>query len=204
MAQPPAYDALIFDLGGVIVPHDNAVLAARLVSRCSAPDAAQRLNGVAHAASYGNGERSIAQLHGVLVETLGYDGDWPRFAQDWCCHLSLDAAMMALVERLGELHRVMLFSNTNQEHWEHVVGLSGGRLGRIEAYLSHEIGDLKPALTAFERVAALAGVAPGRCLFIDDRLDNVEAARRAGFHAEVFTTQAALESLLRAAGMATA
>ena len=112
--------------------------------------------------------------------------------------------MMAFVERLGELHRVMLFSNTNQEHWDHVVGLSGGRLGRIEAYLSHEIGDSKPSLSSFARVAAMAGVEPGRCLFIDDRLDNVEAARRAGFQAEVFTSQAALESLLRAAGMATA
>ena len=65
MADTPAYDALIFDLGGVIVPHDNAVLAARLVSRCSAPDAAQRLNGLAHAATYGNGERTIGQLHGA-------------------------------------------------------------------------------------------------------------------------------------------
>ena len=204
MAMSPAYDALIFDLGGVIVPHDNAVLAARLVSRCSAPDAAQRLNSLAHAASYGNGERTIAQLHGALVKTLGYDGDWPRFVEDWCCHLSLDTSMMAFVERLGELHRVMLFSNTNQEHWDHVVGLSGGRLGRLEAYLSHEIGDLKPALSAYELVAAKAGVDPGRCLFIDDRLDNVEAARRAGFHAEVFTSQEALERLLQADGLATA
>ena len=204
MPATPAYDALIFDLGGVIVPHDNAVLAARLVSRCASPDAAERLSGLAHAASYGNGQRTIGQLHGVLVEDLGYDGDWAQFVEDWCCHLSLDADMMAFVERLGELHRVMLFSNTNQEHWDHVVGLSGGRLGRLEAYLSHEIGDSKPALSAFELVAAKAGVDPARCLFIDDRQDNVEAARRAGFHAEVFTSQAALEALLRDAGMATA
>jgi HAD superfamily hydrolase (TIGR01509 family) len=204
MADNAAYDALIFDLGGVIVPHDNDVLAARLVSRCTAPDAARRLNAVAHAASYGNGERTIAQLHGALVAELGYDGDWPRFVEDWSCHLSLDPSMLALIERLAQRYRVMLFSNTNQEHWDHVVRLSDGRLGRLEAYLSHEIGDLKPALSSFALVAAKAGVEPGRCLFIDDRLDNVEAARRAGFHAEVFTSQAALEDLLRAAGMVTA
>ncbi len=204
MADKAAYDALIFDLGGVIVPHDNTVLAARLVSRCSAPDAAQRLNAVAHAASYGNGQRTIAHLHGELVDGLGYDGDWPRFVEDWCCHLSLDPSMLALVERLAARYRVMLFSNTNQEHWDHAVRSSDGRLGRLEAYLSHEIGDLKPALSAFALVASKAGVDPGRCLFIDDRLDNVEAARRAGFHAEVFTSQAALEDLLQGAGMATA
>ena len=202
MAVKAAYDALIFDLGGVIVPHDNEVLRERLVSRCSAPNSAERLNAIAHAAAYGNGERTIAHLHGVLVESLGYDGDWTRFVEDWCCHLSLDPSMLAYVEGLGERHRVMIFSNTNQEHWDHVVGLSGGRLGRFEAYLSHEIGDSKPALSSFEIVAAKAGVDPARSLFIDDRLDNVEAARRAGFHAEVFTTQAALVGLLKAAGMA--
>ena len=201
MAEPPAYDALIFDLGGVIVPHDNEALRERLVSRCSAPDAADRLTAIAHAASYGNGERTIRQLHADLVSTLGYQGDWPGFVEDWCCHLSLDASMLAFVEGLGERHRVMIFSNTNAQHWDHVVGLSGGRLGRFEAYLSHEIGDLKPALSAYARVAEMACVDPGRCLFIDDRADNVEAARQAGFHAEVFTSQAALTDLLQAAGM---
>jgi len=204
MADKHAYDALIFDLGGVIVPHDNEVLRKRLVSRCRAPDAAERLNAVAHAASYGNGQRTITQLHDELVDSLGYDGDWARFVEDWCCHLSLDSAMLALVERLGERYRVMIFSNTNQEHWDHVVRASDGRLGRLEAYLSHEIGDLKPALSSFALVATMAGVDPARSLFIDDRLDNVEAARRAGFHAEVFTTQTALEDLLHAAGMPTA
>ena len=43
---------------------------------------------------------------------------------------------------------------------------------------------------------------PERCLFIDDVAANVEGARAAGFQAEVFTGQAALEALLRAAGVA--
>ena len=79
--------------------------------------------------------------------------------------------------------------------------MSGGRLGRLEAYLSHELGDAKPALSAYRLVAEQAGVDPARSLFIDDREDNVEAARRAGFHAEVFTTKAALVEQLVATGM---
>jgi putative hydrolase of the HAD superfamily len=201
MTVAPAFDALIFDLGGVIVPHDNEVLRDRLVSRCASPDAAQRLNGIAHAAAYGTGERTIAQLHGELVDALGYAGDWPQFVGDWSCHLGLDEEMLAFVEGLAAAHRVMIFSNTNQEHWDHVVALSGGRLGRLEAYLSHELGDAKPALSAYRLVAEQAGVDPARSLFIDDREDNVEAARRAGFHAEVFTTKAALVEQLVATGM---
>jgi len=84
---------------------------------------------------------------------------------------------------------------------DHAVAASGGRLGSIEAYLSHEIGDLKPAVSSYLTVAAKAGIEPARSLFIDDRADNVEAARRAGFQAEVFTGQVALEDLLRSIGV---
>jgi 2-haloacid dehalogenase len=100
--------------------------------------------------------------------------------------------MLDFVERLAEAHRVLLFSNTNREHWQHLLRLSDGRIGRFEAYLSHEIGDAKPSPAAFAVVAARADIDPGRCLFIDDRMLNVEAARLAGFRAELFTGQSAL------------
>ena len=50
-------------------------------------------------------------------------------------------------------------------------------------------------------VAAQAGVDPAGCIFFDDLADNVEGARRAGFQAEVFTSQAALVALLREKGV---
>ena len=201
-SQP--FQALVFDLGGVIVPHDNEVLHQRLVAGCAAPDASERLRTIAHAARFGNGESSIADLHGLMVAELGYGGDWTRFVDDWNCHLGLDAAMLAYVERLAQANRVMIFSNTNAVHWDHAVLMSGGTLGGYEAYLSHEIGQLKPSVTSFQTVADLAGLTPQRCLFIDDRADNVAGAREAGFQAEVFTTQAALAAVLRDAGVPSA
>jgi FMN phosphatase YigB (HAD superfamily) len=198
MAKP--IENLVFDLGNVIVPHDNEVLHARVLSRCTAPDASARLRRISHDRRYGNGEKSIPELHQVLVGELGYAGDWPTFVGDWSCHLSLDADMLAFVEQLAQRHRVMIFSNTNQQHWERALEMSDGRLGRIEAYLSHEIGDLKPAVSSFLTVARLAKIDPARSIFFDDVPDNVAAARQAGFQAEVFTTQAVLEDYLRAVG----
>jgi len=194
-------DALVFDLGGVIVPHDNEVLHRRLVSRCTAADPTDRLRAAVHDARYGNGALPVSALHQRLVDEVGYSGDWPQFVEDWCCHLGLDGDMLTFVEALADRHRVMIFSNTNQEHWDNAVAASGGRLGRIEAYLSHEIGDLKPAVSSYLTVAAMAGIEPARSLFLDDRLDNVEGARKAGFQAEVFTDQGSLEALLRATGI---
>jgi FMN phosphatase YigB (HAD superfamily) len=195
------FDALVFDLGGVIVPHDNEVLHRRLVAGCRAPDASDQLRRIAHAERFGTGESSIADLHQLMVQDLGYAGDWPRFVADWNCHLSLDPAMLAYVEQLAQANRVMIFSNTNQQHWEHAIAMSDGVLGGLEAYLSHEIGQLKPSVRSFQVVAEMAGIAPERSLFIDDRADNVEGARRAGFQAEVFTSLAQLATVLQAAGV---
>ena len=198
MTKP--FENLIFDLGNVIVPHDNEVLHARVLSRCAGPDASERLRRISHDRRYGNGEKSIPDLYKALVEELGYAGDWPTFVDDWSCHLSLDADMLAFVEQLAERYRVMIFSNTNQQHWERALEMSDGRVGAIEAWLSHEIGDLKPAVSAFLTVARLAGIEPARSIFFDDVEANVAAARQAGFQAEVFTTQAVLEDYLRAVG----
>jgi FMN phosphatase YigB (HAD superfamily) len=202
MTQPPAtpFDALVFDLGNVIVRHDNEVLRQRLVSRCTAPDAPERLNGIAHERRYGTGELTTADLHRRLTDELGYTGDWPTFVEDWCCHLRLDPDMLAFVEQLSKRHRVLIFSNTNAEHWAYAMAASEGRLGAFEPYLSHEIGDLKPAVSSFNIVAERAGIDPARSIFFDDVADNVTAARQAGFQAEVFTTQAMLEVSLRQAG----
>jgi len=198
--MPKSFDNLVFDLGNVIVPFDNDVLHARVIGRCSAPNAAERLPSIAHSRRYGTGEKSIADLHQTLVEDLGYCGDWPTFVDDWTCHLTLDAGMLDLVEQLAGRHRVLLFSNINQEHWDRALEMSAGRIGKIEAYLSHEIGDLKPAISSFNTVARLAKIDPARSIFFDDLPGNVAAAREAGFQAEVFTTQAALEDYLRAVG----
>jgi FMN phosphatase YigB (HAD superfamily) len=191
------YEALVFDLGGVIIPHDNEVLYRRLAERCAAPDALDRIRRGAQDPRYGTGELPIADLHDRFRRELGYSRDWDAFVADWCSHLSVDWAMLDLVQRLAASRRVLLFSNTNREHWEHLLALTDGALARFEAYLSHEIGQVKPALAAFRTVAARAGIMPARSLFIDDRAENVEAARQAGFDAERFTDQAAFERFLR-------
>ena len=193
--------ALIFDVGGVIVPHDNAMLYARLAGRCAAADAMERIRGQSGKTGVGSGAISVQDLHRRMVDELGYGGDWETFADDWCCHLGLDFDMLGLVERLAREQRVALFSNTTDVHWARVEALSGGRINRLEQYLSHEIRAEKPALEAYQRLAELGGFEPGRCLFFDDVMKNVEGARAAGFQAEQFTGQSALETLLETRGV---
>lgn len=194
MREQP-FQAIIFDLGGVIVSHDNPVLFERLAQRCDRSWTAERVGALCRQGRWGTGD-AIATLHKQLVDEAGYSASWPIFVDDWCCHLRLDQSMFALVDRLANTNRVLIFSNTNKEHWEFIEKLSGGAISRFEAYLSYEIGYEKPSVCAFQIVADKAGVEPGRCIFFDDLLANVLGAREAGFQAEVFEGLERLVSLL--------
>lgn len=193
--------ALVFDLGNVIVAHDNDVLYRRLASRCSAEDALQRIRQSSHDVRVGTGELPIERLHEQLARDLGYSANWSTFAEDWCCHFELDPKMLEFVQRLGETHRVMIFSNTNAVHWNMLVDETEGALAEIEPYLSHEIGDVKPNVSAFEKVVQAARIEPARSIFIDDIAANVEGARKAGFTAHQFMNQPTLERFLRGHGI---
>jgi FMN phosphatase YigB (HAD superfamily) len=194
------FQALVFDLGGVLVAHDNSMLYARLASRCAGACSPETVVGLMRRTDWGSGV-SIGILHDRLRDELGYALDWDDFVADWCCHFAIDESMVDFVERLATHNRVMLFSNTNREHWDFLVNATGGRLAQLEAYLSHEIGSTKPSLRAFELVAEQAGIDPARSIFFDDVVENVDGARRAGFQAEVFESQAKLAAFLARRGV---
>lgn len=199
-ARSAPFQAIVFDLGGVLVAHDNRVMFDRIASRCSAPFRPERLEVLLRNPAWMTGT-PLAELHGRVQRDLGYRLDFDTFAADWCCHFTLDPSMVDFVQRLSAHNRVMLFSNTQKEHWEFVDGLAGGALRKMEAYLSHEIGQAKPTVRAFEVVAEKAGIEPGRSIFFDDLIVNVQGARRAGFQSEVFIGEVELAALLADRGV---
>lgn len=54
----------------------------------------------------------------------------------------------------------------------------------------------KPDRRIYEIAAELAGAAPERCLFVDDRNENVEAARTLGMTGVLYRTAADLAAAL--------
>ncbi|HWE76668.1 MAG TPA: HAD-IA family hydrolase [Stellaceae bacterium] len=202
-SRPLPFDTFVFDVGGIFILHDNAQLFRRLAASCSAADAVERIRAAAMDPDITTGARPVHDIYNELVGDLGYRRDWDSFLADWSSHFTVDQAMLVLLPNLARHHRVLLFSNTNREHWDYVTKLADGALARYEAYLSHEIGDMKPHVSAFEFVVARAGIEPKRALFIDDLAENVAAARTAGFHGHIFTGRAALEQLLASVGILT-
>ena len=200
VSQP--FDALVFDLGGVVVAHDNAVLFDRLASGCAGGCSREAVRALFLETRWGDGAAPISDFHGQMRQAFGYRHDWPRFVEDWTCHFTFDPSMFALLQALSRDHRVILFSNTNQEHWQYLLDVTDGAIGAFEAFLSHRMGLSKPTLASFNHVAAGAGIDPTRSVFFDDVAANVEAARRAGFQAEVFVGEPWLRAWLGERGIA--
>lgn len=171
----------VFDVGGVFIglaPERRRAILSSAVSRPSSTNPGEALGALDRAFRLGLidenayvGEASA--LHGVTPAEL-------RRAETEFL-LQGDPAMIALVRRLRGEHRVVAFSNTNALHWQHVTE----RLLEPDlfhhAHVSHLTGLQKPDLDSYEALAEQEAVDPQHIVFIDDSLDNVNAAQSAGW-----------------------
>ena len=112
----------------------------------------------------------------------------------------VDQAMVSLVAAVRAHVTVALLSNATDQLREH---LAHHRL--VDAFdvvlCSAELGIAKPDVEIFRHALTVLAVSPEEAFFTDDRPDNVDGARRAGLHAEVFTGRDALAGQLRALGV---
>ena len=112
----------------------------------------------------------------------------------------VDREMVALVAAVREHVTVALLSNATDQLRAHLAHHE-----LVDAFdvvfCSAEIGMAKPDVAIFAHAAKVLGVAPEECFFTDDRPENVEGARQAGMHAEVFAGRKPLVGALRALGV---
>ncbi|MEP2706931.1 MAG: HAD family phosphatase [Roseibium sp.] len=70
-----------------------------------------------------------------------------------------------------------------------------------KAHVSAEFKARKPDPVVYGRVCARYGYMPGRCLFVDDKLENVEGAERAGLAVHHYKTYHGFLSCLHESGL---
>jgi putative hydrolase of the HAD superfamily len=89
------------------------------------------------------------------------------------------ARLIALLDAAG--YTLVLGSNTNVLHSTHFRLQFASTLDRFDhLVLSHEVGHMKPDALFYEACVGAARRPPGSCIFVDDLLENVDGARRAG------------------------
>ena len=204
--------ALVFDVGGVIVRWQ--------------PDDLMRQCFPAHTAD----AATVARTKALVFENHALDSDWAAYdrgevepdalaaqiarrsglpheglvalLESIPDHLQPMPASVALLARLRDAgHRLALLSNMPRPYAEHLESTHDcfGWFG-YRAW-SGRLGLIKPERAVFDHVQHALGLAdPSGSVFIDDHPVNVEAARRFGWQALLFTSAEQCAAELAAAG----
>ncbi|GAB95025.1 putative hydrolase of the HAD superfamily [Kineosphaera limosa] len=180
---------LLFDLYGVLLRTQDADGLARIEQATghSGEEFWAAYWGCRH--GYDAGTMSAHEYWAAVGDQLGAPIRDVEQAheQDLRSWMGSDPEMIAYVTGLiGDGVRVALLSNIPVELAERVL-VSFDWLARFEPLiLSGRTGLAKPDPRLFERAVEATGVAAGDILFIDDRLENVEAAQSVGLQGHVF------------------
>ena len=102
-------------------------------------------------------------------------------------HPKLNEETVALIKDLQKKYRVVCGTNTIQSHWENHLE-RGDYAFFDQTYASNKISAAKPNVEFFKLILDAENVKPEEAFFVDDKIENCEAARKAGINAVQFTT----------------
>ncbi len=196
-------DALLLDLGNVLAFHDNALLFRKMAEAfATTPEAMkERLDGGLWA-KVNRGQLPGDALRLELARRLGRELSPEAWFALWNCHFTIHDEMARLVEQLVGRVRLVLVSNTHDQH----VAYLRPRLPVLERFdglvLSCELGALKPERAMYQAALDIAGVPAQRAAFFDDVETYASAASALGIHGRVYTTAAAFREQAKALGLA--
>lgn len=207
MADDPTapIDALLFDLGGVVMGIDFDRAVASWERAAGLPSGAL-VGRLVFDGTYERHERGHLDTTGYLAHLrtmLAVDLTDEQLAAGWNdIYLGPIAGAAELVARAAEVLPTYAFTNTNalhQSEWEPRFAAEMAPFRTI--FSSHLLGLRKPEEAAFRHVADEIGVPLGRILFFDDTEENVDAARAIGMPAVLVRGHADVEDALASLGI---
>ncbi len=193
-------DALLFDLGGVIVDidfrrvfeawsADSGVPAATLESRFSMDAYYER---------HERGEIPVADYFESLRSSLGIRLTDKQFERGWNAVFVGEVPGIARLLRRAQVHfPLYVFSNSNAAHHAYWARQYAPTLCVFrKVFVSSDLGRRKPEPEAYAAVARAMGMPLPGILFFDDLEDNVEAAKKIGMQAVHIKSFADIEKTL--------
>lgn len=178
---------VMFDLGVVLVHLDYGPAIQRALPLCDPLKVAHSnsflslLGRTPIVDAYERGEMTDQDFFAAFVQHTGFRGSFATFADIWRSIFRENTPMIELGHQLARRYPVYLMTNASDLHvpwvFDHLP-----RLRFFKDYAaSWELRAGKPDAVYYERALARFGVPAEGSLFVDDRPENVEAARRLGF-----------------------
>ena len=197
--------AAVFDVGGVLIEWDPRHLYRKLLP--DDPEAMERFLGTVctpewnleqdRGRSFAKGVDELSRRHPHAADLIAaYDTRWEEMVPH---------ALPGTPELLGELRDAGVpcygLTNFSAEKFPLVQRRFAFLRDFDGVLVSGEEGVVKPDPEIFRLLTERFDLEPARTLFIDDRIENTDAAARLGFYSHRFTSAAALHAELRELGL---
>jgi len=184
-------EAVIFDLGRVLVDIDNTLLVERLFTGLNTGDLqelARRTMGDPTMVEFNTGRIDVETFYSRMRQAYRWEIDFDTFKQLWCrIFVPMDGMEQLITQlRVRSSVKLGLLSDTDPVHWHHII-TTWPWIGVFEKpTLSYQLGVMKPDPAIYMKAAENVSTPPEICLYIDDLQDNVDGARAVGMQAVLF------------------
>lgn len=178
------FDAIVFDLGGVIVRYRGAPKILEWTrGRWTLPRLWEWWLASELVRDYETGRISSQAFAEGIVREFDLPVEPAEYLASFALgHEAVYEGAPELLRSLAEKYVVAALSNTNETLWKRC-----GELGILSyfhyLFPSHRIGYVKPDPRIYEHVLRALGTRPERVLFLDDNRGNVAAAAALGIRA---------------------
>jgi glucose-1-phosphatase len=200
-AYKPAIEAIIFDIGRVIIDLDpSRAIAAIGKASTLAPD--QLWHSIQKDPlwdGWQEGRVTPREWYENLIARFHTPISYEEFRNAWNSVLVPKLLLPEqLFKQLSKKCTLVLLSNTDPIHVEYMESNFSFLRYFPKRIYSCDVGASKPSEKIFRAAIKAAGVPRIRILYIDDIRQYVFAARRIGLHAIQFRSRRRLEAALRA------
>jgi HAD superfamily hydrolase (TIGR01509 family) len=195
---------LLLDLTGVLFDYDARARTAALCAATGIPTETVRdlIFRSGFFASCVRGEVSEADERAFFRAALEWDAADDEVDRVWATGWTSRPDTLAVLEQVPRTVERALLTN-NDPVMRHALGTLYPELtAHVTTMLSSEqLGAAKPAPAAFTRALELLGASAHEAHFIDDTLENVEAAQGVGIRSAKFRDPAQMHADLRRWGL---
>ena len=197
-------NALLFDLGGVIVDLDynKTIKAFEAIGLEDAENLYNQFNQSKIFDEFEIGSISREEFIDLLQEKIPQKVSQSKIKEAWnAMILGFEKSKLEQIERYCEKIPCYLLSNTNEIHLEYIqtllqeVPFKNLELLFTKCYYSHIIGKRKPHRETFEWVLNDMGSSPEEVLFIEDSPQHIRGAEKAKIKTLHFTNGRRLEDV---------
>jgi len=195
----PSIEAIIFDLGKVIVDFDHRTISAQIAqsSTYAEDDVFQSMFSADIVRLVDSGRLQPEALYELLKQKLNLTISQDGFKRIWNDIFSLNPGIDTLIHNLASRYRLVCLSNTNRWHFEYCRERFPA-LDRFDAFiLSYQVGTCKPDPAIYRHAVAAAGTDACRCIYVDDIPEFVRAGEALGLRGIQFLSVPQLTEALR-------